>query len=146
MLSLIPLFIGYYFYDITFTRSIAKATSDLPKYIENADLSKILNIILPYFIALILFCISYTISSKTLSKMEIEITRDLMEKIIDSTKETKTQINVNDLMMHIKNLQEIKNIFNVVTTTMFPAIIVIFGIIYNFSKSDTKSIIIVIRS
>ncbi len=144
IISLIPLFIGYYLYDITFTRSIAKATSDLPKFIENVDVIKILYIILPYFIATILFCISYLISTKTLSKIEIEITRDLMEKIIDSTKETKTEINVNDLMMHIKNILQIKNIFEVVTTTMFPAIIVIFGIIYNFSKSDIKSLIIVI--
>lgn len=142
--ALLPLLVGYYLQDAIFTRSIAEVTSNIPKFIEDVSTKKILIVILPYIIAMILFYVSNVISSKTSSKMEIEILSDLTNKLIESIRSSKTTVNVNDLMIHIKKLAETKNIYNIIVTYIIPTFIVSLGLIYNFTQTDSKCTIAVI--
>jgi ABC-type bacteriocin/lantibiotic exporter with double-glycine peptidase domain len=142
--ALLPLFVGYYLQDAIFTRSIAEVTSNIPAFIEDVSINKILIVILPYIIAMILFYVSNVISSKTSSKIEVEILSDLTNELIESIRSSKTTINVNDLMIHIKKLAETKNIYNIIVTYVIPTIIVSIGLIYNFTQTDSKCTIAVI--
>lgn len=143
-ISTIPLFTAYYFQDIIFTRSLAKVTSDIPEFVKDIDINKLLIVLLPYIVALILFYISNVLSTQTIAKIELETVSKLTEKIIESIKTSKKAINVNDLMIHIKKIYETKNIYHIVVNYIIPTFIVAFGLIYNFIQNDGTSSIIVI--
>jgi ABC-type multidrug transport system fused ATPase/permease subunit len=144
LLSTIPLFVGYYLQDTVFTRSIAEVTSNIPEYFDNIDWRKILIVLLPYIISLILFYISNIISSKTSSKIEVDLINKLTDKLIESIRTSKKTFNVNDLILHVKKLAETKNIYNIFITYIVPTFIVAIGLIYNFILSDGTYTIYVI--
>jgi ABC-type multidrug transport system fused ATPase/permease subunit len=143
-LSTIPLFTAYYFQDIIFTRSLAKVTSDIPDFVKDIDINKLLGVMLPYIVALILFYISNVLSTQTIAKIELETVSKLTDKLIESIKTSKQPINVNELMIHIKKIYETKNIYHIVVNYIIPTFIVAFGLIYNFIQNDGTSSIIVI--
>ena len=142
--SIVPLFIGYYLQDTMFTRSIAKVTSNIPEFISDVNINKILLVLLPFLCALVLFYVSNTISTKVLAKIELESISKLTEQLIESIKTTKKQIDVNDLMIHIKKIHDTKNIYTIVVSDMIPTFIVAFSIIYMFLSADLVSGLIVI--
>lgn len=141
----IPLFVGYYLQDTIFTRSIAKVTSDIPTFVQDIDILKVLTVFLPYLVALVLFYVSNIITTKTLSKIELESIEELTNKIIHSIKTSKKQINVNDLLLHIKKISGAKSIYAILITYIIPTIIVGIGLVYNFIQVDgTYSLIVAI--
>lgn len=144
ILSIIPLFAGYYLQDTIFTRAIAKVTSDIPGFVEDINFNKVLIVILPYLIALILFYISNIISTKTISKIELDTVSELTDKLIESIKTSKKQINVNDLIIHIKKVNDTKHIYEIIILYIIPTFIVAFGLIYNFIQTDGKASLLVI--
>jgi ABC-type multidrug transport system fused ATPase/permease subunit len=136
IISILPLFIGYYLEDIIFTRSIAEVTADIPKFVENVTLYKVFLVLLPYILALILFYISSIILARTGPKIELDVLDTLIDKLIESIKTTKKSINVNELMIHIEKLNGTKNIYGIVISYIIPTIIIAIVLIYNFLILD----------
>jgi ABC-type bacteriocin/lantibiotic exporter with double-glycine peptidase domain len=139
IMSILPLFIGYYLQDTIFTQSVAAITSDIPGFVKDIDAKKVLIILLPYLVAVVLFYISNVISTKTISKIELDTISELTEKLIESIKTSKKTINVNDLMIHIKKIYDTKNIYTITVMYIIPTVIVAIGLIYNFIKSDRST-------
>ncbi|VBB18987.1 ABC transporter [Yasminevirus sp. GU-2018] len=131
-----PLFVGYYLQDTIFTRSIAEVTSDIPGFVADIDVKKVLIVMLPYIVALILFYISNIIMAKSTTRIELMAIQSLTDKLIESIKTTKKPINVNDLILHIKKIGDTKHIYNIVMTYILPTLIVGFGLVYNFVQGD----------
>lgn len=144
ILSILPLFVGYYLQDTIFTQSIAVVTSDIPGFVKDIDTKKVLIVLIPYLVALVLFYVSNVISAKTMSKIELDVISELTDKLIESIKTSKKSINVNDLMIHIKKVYDTKNIYGIVVTYIIPTIIVALGLIYNFFRSDSQSGLLVV--
>ena len=136
IMSILPLFVGYYLQDTIFTRSIAAVTSDIPGFVKDIDAKKVLIVLIPYLVALVLFYVSNIISTKTISKIEIETISKLTEKLIESIKTSKKQINVNDLMIHIKKVYNTKNIYTIIVTYIVPTLVIAIGLVYNFIQTD----------
>lgn len=139
----IPLFIGYYLQDTIFTRSIAKITTDIPGFLKTVDGWKLGMLLLPYVSAILLFYMSKIITSITINKIELTTIKDLTEKMIESIKTSKTAINVNDVILHIKKLGDTKNIYGIIVTHIVPTLIVSIGLVYNFICGDSNYAIIV---
>lgn len=137
LLATIPLFVGYYLQDTVFTRSIATVTVDIPGFINDVDIKKVLILMLPYLIALILFYIANVVTSKTITKIELMTIQELTNKLMDSIRTTKKQINVNELMLHIRTVGDTKSIYNVIVTYLVPTVIIALGLLYNFIQIDT---------
>jgi ATP-binding cassette subfamily C protein len=144
VVSIIPLFIGYYLQDTIFTRTIAGVTSDVPGFVKDLDAKKLIIVLLPYLIALILFYISNIVSTKTMSRIELDAIHELTGKLIESLRTTKKQISVNDLILHIKKVASTKNVYNIFVTYIIPTFIVAIGLIYNFAQNDGSYSLIVI--
>jgi ABC-type multidrug transport system fused ATPase/permease subunit len=141
--SVFPLFIGYYLQDTVFTRHVAEITTDVPKFMDNATIGRVFQVLLPYVVASLLFYISNIISSKTLPKIELDVLQKLTDQLIESIKTSKNAINVNDIMIHIKKIGDIKNIYKITITYIIPTIIVAISLIYNFMRADYKTGLIV---
>lgn len=144
VLSILPLFVGYYLQDTIFTQSIAAVTSDIPGFVQDIDMKKVLIVLIPYLVALVLFYVSNVISAKTISKIELDAITELTEKLIESIKTSKKPINVNDLMIHIKKMYDTKNIYTIIVTYIIPTFIVALGLMYNFIESDGPTSLLVI--
>lgn len=134
-LSAIPLFAGYYLQDTIFTRSIAGVTSDIPGFVKDIDIKKLLIFLLPYIMALVLFYISSVVTSKAMTKIELDSLQELTDKLIESIKTTKRPVNVNELMSHIKKVAGTKNVYSLIVTYIIPTFIVAIGLIYTFSQN-----------
>lgn len=144
LLAMIPLFIGYYLQDTVFTRSIAKVTTNVPAFVHNIDIKKVLIVMLPYIVALVLFYISNVITTKAINKIELETIQELTNKLIESIKTSKKQININDIILHIKKVSDTKSIYTVLVTYIIPTIIIGLGLLYNFIQIDGKYSLLVI--
>ena len=137
VLSVIPLFFGYYLQDTVFTRSIADITRDIPTFIKDVSIQKILMVLLPFIAAIVIFYLANTISANNMPKIEMDITHELTGQIIESVKTSKKKVNVNELMIQIKKVHESKNIYKVFTTYIVPTIVITVSLMYNFLKADT---------
>jgi len=139
ILSIIPLFIGYYLQDTVFTRSVANITRDIPGFVKDVNIQKIFMVLLPFIAAIIIFYLANVVSAKTIPKIELDITKELTSQVIESVKTTKKKVNVNELMIQIKKVNETKNIYKVFTAYIIPTIVITVSLMYNFFKADTKT-------
>lgn len=140
----LPLFMGYYLQDTIFTRSIAKVTSNVPEFVEDISVLKVFDVMIPYIASLMMFYISNIITARATYRIETYAVHNLTDKLVESVKTSKKQINVNDLILHIKKIGDTKNIYSIIMTYIVPTIIIGVGLIYNFSKGDTLYSLIVI--
>jgi len=139
IISIIPLFIGFYLQDTVFTRSVADITRDIPAFVEDANIQKILMVLLPFVAAIVIFYITNLISASKIPTIEMNVTHELISQIIESVKTTKEKVNVNDIMTQIKKVGDVKNIYKVFTAYIVPTIVVTLSLMYNFLKVDLKT-------
>jgi len=99
-------------------------------------LNKVFGAIVPYLSAMILFYISNRLSSKIMANIELEFINKMIKQIIESISNTKKQIDVNELMVHIKKLSGIKNIYHIVVNFFMPTLIIGCALIYYFVRAD----------
>lgn len=144
ILSICSLFAGYWFQDIMFSRKFSKILTDIPSFVKDISISKVLNILFPYFISYFLFYIDDIILAKTFPKMETNAINELLEKILESLKTTKKSININEFMLNLKSILDIKNIYNLTVVYLLPTVIIGSGLLYYFFKADKKSFLIII--
>jgi ABC-type multidrug transport system fused ATPase/permease subunit len=135
----LPLFIGYYLQDGVFTKKIAKVTSNIPVFIQDVDARKLIGLIAPYLVALFLLYISGIMSAYSVPMVELQVVEQLVDQLIESIRTTKKQININELIMHLKKVAETKHIYKLFIAHIIPTVVVLFILIYNFMKCDTRA-------
>lgn len=138
LLTIIPLFIGYYLQDTLFTRKIAEITNNVPKFVKNMNINNILVVIIPYIISIILFYLSNITMSKTTARIELLTMEKIIANIIESVKSTKSTIDVNEMVLHIKKIGDAKNIYYIIINYILPTLLVALTLIYNICQGDTK--------
>ena len=143
-LSIASLFAGYWFQDIMFSRNFSKILANIPEFVKDVSFSKILGVLFPYLVAYFLFYVDDLILANTFPKMETDIIHQLLDKILESIKTTKQHVNVNELMLNLKSVMDIKNIYNLTVVYLFPTIIVGGGLLYYFFSTDVKSGLIIV--
>lgn len=143
IIAMIFLLSGYYMKDVVFTKSLATATTSLPEFIKDVNIQKILILMFPYIVSMVLFYISNVLYSEALPSIQLESVSKLVDKIMYSIKISKKEINVNDLLIHIKSFAESGMFYKVLVTNIFPTLIVVIGVIYNMILADTKSGVVV---
>jgi ABC-type bacteriocin/lantibiotic exporter with double-glycine peptidase domain len=143
-LSIGSLFVGYWFQDIMFSRTFSKILANIPEFAKDVSFSKILGILFPYFIAYFLFYVDDMILANVFPKMETDIIHKLLDQIFESIKTTKQHVNINELMLNLKSVMDIKNIYNLTIVYLLPTLIIGCGLLYYFFKNDTKSGLIVV--
>lgn len=138
LLTTIPLFAAYHLQDNVFTRTMATITTDVPGFFKDITMTKAFLTMAPRLGAIGLFYISAIMSSKILANIELEFMNELTGQVIESIKNTKIQVDVNNIIVHIKKLSEIKNIYRTIINYIVPTVIIGCGLIYNFIKADLK--------
>ena len=142
--SISSLFTGYWFQDIVFSRNLSKIIADIPNFANNMQFSSILTLIVPYLLANLFFYIDDVIAAKTFPKMRSSLMNQILDKIIESIKTSKHSINVNELMLNLKSLVDIENIYVLSVVYFLPTIIIGCGLLYYFFNNDIKSGIMLI--
>lgn len=138
------LFLGYYLQDTLFTRYVASITRDIPSFVQDVNLGKIIKVLSPFIAAIIIFYLANIVISNNLSKIELNVTQQLSDQVIESVKTTKKKINVNEMLIQIKKVTNMKNMYRLVALSIIPTIVVIMSLLYNFVKVDIKSATIVL--
>jgi len=144
LIPIIPIFIGFYLQDNVFTSRIGDATADMKTFLNNMNIKSVINVFSPYVLAVLLFYISNTISSKTIPKIDMDILHNLTDNIIDHVRLSKENVNVSELILHIKKVGEYKNIYRIIMTYVVPTLIITIGLIYDFKSVDKQACISVI--
>jgi ABC-type multidrug transport system fused ATPase/permease subunit len=143
-LSIGILFTGYLFQDIMFSRKFSKIVSDVPNFVKDLDFSKILGIFFPYLIAYFLFYVDDLIGAETFPKMETNVIHELVNKVLESIKTSKKQINVSELVLNLKSILDVKNIYILSVVYILPTIMIGLGLLYYFFINDIKSGLMVV--
>lgn len=138
LISIASLFSGYWIQDILFSRQFSKILTNIPDFMKTLSFSSILSILFPYIVANFLFLIDDMIIANSFPKMETDIIHNILDKIIESIKTTKAQINVNELMLNLKNIMDIKNIYLLIIVYIFPTILIGTALLFYFFCSDVK--------
>lgn len=138
IISMLALLGAYYVRDVIFTRSLASVTSDIPEFVKDIDTQKLLILLFPYIVSMVLFYISNVLYSEALPSIQLESVSKLVDKIMHSIKTSKNEINVNDLLVHIKTFAESGKFYKVLVSNIFPTIIVVMGVLYNMLVADIK--------
>ena len=127
---------GYYMHDIIFSRKMSKIISTLPTFIDNLSLINVCDIIYPYIAGCVLFYIEENIQTRVLLNIEKSITNKIIKNIFKSIETSKTEFNSNELIIHLKNIGDIKNIYITVISYAIPTLISGFVVIYHIFIND----------
>jgi len=135
---MLALLSAYYARDVIFTKSLAMVTSDIPEFVKDVNVQKILILLFPYIVSMVLFYVSNILYSEAMPRIQLESVSNLVDKIMHSIKTSKNEVNVNDLLIHIKTFAESGKFYKVLVANIFPTIIVIMGVVYNMLIADIK--------
>jgi ATP-binding cassette subfamily C protein LapB len=138
------LFTGYLFQDIMFSRKFSKIVSDVPNFVKDLDFSKILGVFFPYLVAYFLFYIDDLIGADTFPKMETNVIHELVNKVLESIKTSKKQVNVSELVLNLKSILDVKNIYILSVVYILPTLMIGIGLLYYFFINDIKSGLMVV--
>lgn len=144
ILAIIPLFIAFYLQDTVFSRSVADITRDISGFTKDANITKILIVLLPFIAAIIIFYLTNIVIANKIPAIEMDVTHELTNQMIESAKTSKKKINVNEMMTQIKKVTDAKNIYKVFAAYIIPTIVVTVSLMYNFIKADSKTGLIVV--
>lgn len=133
------LFTGYIFQDIMFSRNFSKVVSNVPDFVKELNFSKILGLFFPYLVAYFLFYIDDLISASVFPKMETNVIHELVNNVLESIKTSKKTINVNELVLNLKSVLDVKNIYILSVVYILPTIMIGIGLLYYFFNNDIKS-------
>ena len=137
-LSICILLAGYWFQDVIFSRNFGTVLADIPKFVDNLTLTNVFEIIFPYVVAQFLFYLDDVIQAKRFPKMELSIVNNLINQVFESIKTTKKSVNVNELIINLKNVLDIKNIYILITTYIVPALLIGGALLFYFLMADIK--------
>ena len=56
--------------------------------------------------------------------MELSVVHELIKKVFESIKTTKKHVNVNELILNLKNVLDIKNIYTLIIIYVVPTLLV----------------------
>lgn len=121
---------------VVFPSMYSNFVANFPDKIIDINYSDILWLLLPYISAELLFSLADTIDSYTLPKIEDDVIIKLITKTFNSSKNTKKEINNNDLILNLRKISDIKDIYYLVCAYTLPAIAVSCGLGYYFIKAD----------
>jgi ABC-type bacteriocin/lantibiotic exporter with double-glycine peptidase domain len=144
IVSLLTVLGGHWIQDVIFSRKFSKILTDIPEYSKNINFSGILSLIFPYLFANFLFYINDIIDGNTFPKIEMDIIHKLMDKVLESIKTTKKNVNINVLILNLKNIMEIKNIYGLITIYILPTMVIGTALIYYFLRADLKMGLLII--
>ena len=129
---MIPLFMSYWFQDFYFTSALSEFTSDVPKFVSTISVDNVMKILLPYIISQILYYLSSIAISHSIPKIEINAIIKLIDYVLESTKETKTNLNTNELLMNLKKVLDTESLYHLFISYIFPTLFVAFCVCYYF--------------
>lgn len=136
--------VGSYLQDVVFTKAIAKVTSNVTDFIDHININKLIMLLLPYIVALLLFYLSNSVAVRVIPKIELEVINKTIDQVIDSNRTTNKSINVNEIMMHIKNIYDTQKIYKLCISCLIPTLIIIIALVYNVITVDISSGLIII--
>jgi ATP-binding cassette, subfamily C, bacterial len=123
--------------DVTFYEGIGKITKNVTEYINNFDTHKkaLAYLVFIYAMSNLLHYANNNVISTTFPDLELRIIRDIVDESIFSVMTEKTQFNVNEYIMNIRKVAELKILYSFAASYIIPTIVVAFGILWHFKSS-----------
>lgn len=151
ILSLIPLFVGYYIQDNIFVGDLSKVLANFREFLDNLSFGAVADLMLPYFVSISLIYVAYIINGETTSKIKFDVVNKITDKLIFLNKNCNLidkngeKVNVDKLIDKIRNVTELKNIYYTFSLQILPALVVGFSLVWNFFCGDkTYSLLVIL--
>ena len=143
VVSMIALFSAHWLQDVIFPEGFSKFTTNVPEFISNISYSSVFKLLFPYLVAELLFYINNIVVAKSIPNIELSVVKQITNEMLESLKTSKKTINVNEFIMNLKKIIELKSIYYLVVSYIVPTILVAVGMLYYFLKGDVKTSITV---
>jgi ABC-type multidrug transport system fused ATPase/permease subunit len=136
LFAIIPLLTGYYIHDVIFTENISKTIATMPNSINNMTPESVVYLLAPYIISYVLFFTADRLYANSFPKIELAMTTELTARVMESVKTTNNPFNVNEFMLNLKKLYEVKTLYSSIIVNIIPTILVGLVLLYRFVKID----------
>lgn len=128
--------------DVYFYERIGKITVNLKNFLDNpaTRIDDVLYLVGIYFTAEVLDYANNKLIACTIPDMELQIIEDVIDKTFESVRSAKSGqggelINVNEYIMNIRKLTELRIIHSFFITTVIPVFVIMIGILWQFRKT-----------
>lgn len=128
--------------DVYFYERIGKITANLKNFLDNSAtrIDDVLYLVGIYFTAEVLDYANNKLIACTIPDMELQIIEDVIDKTFKSVRSAKSGqggelINVNEYIMNIRKLTELRIIHSFFITTVIPVFVIMIGILWQFRKT-----------
>lgn len=133
--SFICLLGAYLMQDIIFVKEFSKFITTIPDFLKDINLKKIMNLIVPYISASLLFYIDDIIQAKVFPEVELNVIKELTNQTLESIRTTKKTININEFMLNLKKIPDLRNVYYIAISYVVPTLLLGIGLFYYYAKS-----------
>ena len=131
--------VGLFLSHIVFPNTFSKLINDITENnISTINYKNIMFPMIPYIISEILIYFSDVINTYYFPKIEFYILEKLSIQILESVKNNNKNINSTELILNLKKVFELKNIYHLVITYILPTILVSTALIICFLFANKK--------
>ena len=98
------LFIGLIVAQVIFPRQYSNFVAEIPNSITKLDYKVVAFILIPYLAAELLYYVADLIDSRVMPEIELSVIKKLSDKVFQSVKTTKKEVNANELILNLKKI------------------------------------------
>jgi ABC-type multidrug transport system fused ATPase/permease subunit len=139
IIAVVSLLTGVWYQDVVFYERVGKITSNLPEFIKTSKSSDTIIFTFLYLCAGLLFYFNDAVVSQTFPAIELESAKELTVQTLNYIKTEKQQINVNELVMNLRKITNLRTIYSFIASYIAPSFMVIGGLIRLYSENDTST-------
>lgn len=136
IIIMIFLFAGFFLEQLLFPKLYSDFIINMTDGKKEFDKKMLLIILGIYLLAQMLFFISNKIESHSVPKIELDVISKISDKVLDSIKTTKKQIDSNEFVMNLKKIHEVKNVVSILNLYVLPTLLISVGTSAYFAYYD----------
>lgn len=143
---LAPIFFmgAIYLSQVVFSTMFSEFVTNFPDKVPDLDYKKVLIMLSPYFFSEILFYFSDMIDTHNIPFIEKNVIKRTISEVIESSRSTKKELNANEIILNIKKMFEVREIYTYFISYVVPALVSTIALTYYFLMAELKVGIIVI--
>jgi len=139
IIALISLLTGVWYQDVVFYEKIGKIIADLPEFIKSSDSRDTMIFFFLYFCSGLLLYLNDAIVSQNFPIIELDSAKELTVKTLNHIKNKKQQINVNEFIMNLRKITNLRSIYSFFTSYIAPTVMIVAGLVRLYANNDSSN-------
>lgn len=128
---------------VVFARNHSEFVANFPDKATDLTFKSIFIVLWPYFLSEFLIYAGEFIDAHTFPRMERDVITKLLKNVVNSAKFSKKELNANELILNLKKIFDIREIYHLTISYIVPSLITTIALAYYFINADKNYGIIV---